>query len=785
MAEPTPSKEEVENQAFERPKYRNISKEQFKKIIESHRRFFESNERDGQRADFSLTNLQKANLAELNLKGANFRGANLQEADLRGANLQEADLRKANLQNASLAESDFYRARLCESNLQRTDLKQTYFRDATLQHADLSAATNLMPGQLAGANVSNAKLPQGIQEFKEVLEVVAETSRNSRKLFVVMLLGCAYVLLSIATTTDVRLLTNSGSSPLPIIGAQIPIVLFYLVSPFLLLGIYCYFHLYTQKLWEGLAELPAVFPDGRSLDMKAYPWLLVRLVRAQFYQLQEYRPPLSKLQKLISFFLAWMFVPLTLICLWLRYVPRQDWLGTTLHIILFTVAIWATVMFYCLAIGTLRGDKSEKALWERPLRQFRMYKRSGMAIGLGLIVLLLSLVTINGTGIHNESTDRLQFRLNDVKTWVPYALGEIHLSPYANLIDKEVSTKLSNWSQKEEDILLVKSAPLYRGNLRSARAVRAFLVKADLRDADLRNACLLYANLEKANLSGANLEGAKFRGAILRNADLSSANPQRANFEMKDLLGSDFEEDNIRKADLEEARDKLLNLPGFEDQKVDFKEAKLQKADLTNASFPGAYLGDAKLPEAKLSNANLLGADLWSAVLEKANLQGTKLQLADLEQANLEGAHLEGADLLGASLGGANLRGADLEAAYLFGADLRGANLKGAILKGAQFKMADLGGANLGEAKLSEANFLGANLEEVNLQGASLQGACLQQVEGLTVEQLSKAKTLYKAILDQELMEQIKKSHSHLLEEPYGTQEYIEDPCHTGSDSKM
>lgn len=762
MAKPAPSKQEAKKRVAERPQYSNISDQRFEEVLESHRRFLESNERDGQRADFSLTNLQKVNLSGLNLKKATFRKANLKGANLRKANLKEADLRE-------------------------TDLRQTNFHDAALQHADLAEAKNLMPGQLARANVSNAKMPQEIQEFQDVLEVVAETSRNSRKLFVVMLLGCAYVLLSIATTTDVRLLTNSGSSPLPIIGAQIPIVLFYLFSPFLLLGTYCYFHIYTQNLWEGLAELPAVFPDGRPLDMKAYPWLLTRLVRMQFHQLQDYHPPLSKLQKLTSLVLAWMLVPLTLLCLWFRYLPRQDWIGTTLHLVIFTVAVWAGMMSYRLAVGTLREDKSEKALWENPLKQFGMYKRSGMAVCLGFIVLLFSLVTINGTGIYNQDTDRLKFEPSDVKTWVPYALEKMRLSPFANLVDKEVSTKLSNWSQKENEIGLVKSAPLYRANLRSARAVRAFLVKADLRQADLSHTYLLSANLQGADLTGANLEGAKLVGANLRNAKLINANNHRANIEMKDLLGDDVNEDNLSEADLQEARNNLYSLPGFEDQKVDFTEAKLQNADLTNANFPGAYLGEADLQDAKLSSTNLLMAALYGVNLMNAELEGTKLQLADLQQANLGGAHLEGADLLGASLGGANLEGADLAGADLFGANLEGANLNGANLEGARLKMANLGGADMGEARLSLSNLLGANLEEVNLREASLEGACLQQVKGLTVAQLSKSKTLYKAKLDPKLMKQIKNFHPHLLEEPSEAHEYDEgfDPCQTESASNM
>ncbi len=55
---------------------------------------------------------------------------------------------------------------------------------------------------------------------------------------------------------------------------------FYLFAPFLLVGLYTYFHLYLQRLWESLADLPAIFPDGTPLDKKADPWLLIGLVRA-------------------------------------------------------------------------------------------------------------------------------------------------------------------------------------------------------------------------------------------------------------------------------------------------------------------------------------------------------------------------------------------------------------------------------------------------------------------------------------------------------------------------
>lgn len=53
-----------------------------------------------------------------------------------------------------------------------------------------------------------------------------------------------------------------------------------------------------------------------------------------------------------------------------------------------------------------------------------------------------------------------------------------------------------------------------------------------------------------------------------------------------------------------------------------------------------------------------------------------------------------------------------------------------------------------------------------NLQDAELRAANLEKVENLTFEQLSKAKSLYQAKLDPELMKQVKEKYPHLLEKP-------------------
>jgi len=215
--------------------------------------------------------------------------------------------------------------------------------------------------------------------------------------------------------------------------------------------------------------------------------------------------------------------------------------------------------------------------------------------------------------------------------------------------------------------------------------------------------------------------------------------------------------------------------------KTDLRRASLFEVNLENAIFLRANLSGALLGKANLSRAILLETDLSGAFLNDADLSGANLNEAflfgvHLYGANLSGAKLHGASLMEASLQGAklneaNLSGADLSEANLYGANLSKAKLFQALLHGASLSEANLNKADLFEALLNEANLSGADLSGANLYGANLSNAILcrtdlRRVLHLKVEQLSKVKTLYKAKLEPELMEQVKKDYPHLLDKP-------------------
>jgi uncharacterized protein YjbI with pentapeptide repeats len=188
-----------------------------------------------------------------------------------------------------------------------------------------------------------------------------------------------------------------------------------------------------------------------------------------------------------------------------------------------------------------------------------------------------------------------------------------------------------------------------------------------------------------------------------------------------------------------------------------------------SVDYAQVYWGD-------LSGIHLEGASLNSTVLKRADLSNSHLQNANMNYAVLQGANLERANLQGALLTGSNLQEASLYHAYLQGsyfyeADLRkavltSADLQGATLMDTNLQEANLDFANLTEAYLPGADLRRASLAQTKLEEANLKGAKLRGAKNLTIEQLSKVKTLYSAELDSKLMAQVEECCPHLRDEP-------------------
>lgn len=655
------------------------------------------------------------------------RQADLGRTDLSGMDLSGARLHKAGLQKANLAGADLRGAILREADLSGANLLRTNLQDADLRDADLSDTGILLASQLAGANLAGAILPGNGPRF-EGLNAVGEISKNARHVFLLILTACFYTLLTIATTTDPLLLTNTASFALPIIGSQIAIASYYWMAPLVLLGMYLYFHLYLQLLWDSLAGLPAVFPDGMRLDKRAYPWMLTSLVSRRMAWLRRERPPFSGLQAAISITTAWWIVPAVLIAVWLRYLVRHDWYGTSLHIIVCTLAIYAGIRFYHAANATL--GRQPQAPGPKALHAgLRSCGRIGATLGIAVVFLVVSFGAIQGVR-HEE-----ELPAGGVRLWVPHLLEGLGISPFADFFEQDISAKPDRWTE-EQGIKTVKGARLKAANLTHAQARRAFLVNADLRGANLA-----FADLREADLRGADLRNARLRAAKLHKADLSDAYLRGAGLQQVDLSGfnlgqKDLRGVSFRKANVQDVKWDNANLQGADLREVTGldPEALRRARNWVLADYSPDLLAELGLPPdhgERLQKRDLHGLSVKDANLTNARLRGF----------NLRGASLEGAGLSWTDLSGADLRGANLQGARFYKTDLRGAKLQDADLRGASLNISKpyFIGANLQNADLSSATSMSTSFEGVDLRGANLEGMqtndCWWQIEGAILDE--------------------------------------------------
>jgi uncharacterized protein YjbI with pentapeptide repeats len=147
------------------------------------------------------------------------------------------------------------------------------------------------------------------------------------------------------------------------------------------------------------------------------------------------------------------------------------------------------------------------------------------------------------------------------------------------------------------------------------------------------------------------------------------------------------------------------------------------------------------------------------------DLSSSYLGWTDLRKVNLADANLQGANLYGSGLQGANFEKAILEEVIFKDANLKGTNFQEAKLSLSEFEKASLIEAIFIKADLTGADFIEADLQRANFEKAILGGASLKGAKNLTIDQLSKANTLYQAQLDPELEKELRaKGFGHLID---------------------
>lgn len=166
-----------------------------------------------------------------------------------------------------------------------------------------------------------------------------------------------------------------------------------------------------------------------------------------------------------------------------------------------------------------------------------------------------------------------------------------------------------------------------------------------------------------------------------------------------------------------------------------------------------------RLNRHKIHEINLVNCYLPRTNLNYVNLSGSNLNSSNVTQSSLIECNLENARLNQTNFESSNLNQANMKGAYASGANFKDAfmiktNFEGAFLIKASFR-----NAFLMEANLQNCYVMGADFENASLYKADFRGA-----KGLSLDQLAKAKTLYLAKFDDEILSQIKTSLPALVD---------------------
>ena len=481
------------SQEQEKQQLHALTKEK-KKIIEDHKAWLE-NKNQGKRAK---------------LRG-DWSYVDFDGADLTGAELQRANLSYSDLSDVKLDRSDLTLANLFGASIIRTSL-----RDSKLDSTDLRCKNGPKLAQIARSDLTNAKLPEAIQEIPRLTSVQERLDRF-KKAHCSILVLYFFILLSILYLSDASIVV--GAAPILLAKQQIPVQIYFIVVPSLIVVLHFYQCHWLDRLWQDVVTLPAVFPCATSIESKMHGWVLTDLVRAFFFQFREDQDFKKRfwiatpifLWRAAAIFVLWRVSPILLAILWLKFIPRQDMPSTIFHIVVFLIIF----IHACFSI-----HKAQNVIVGRR----KVVVGAGIATNVTLVIICLIITTGAVLGVPSG-----KFKYEKPSSWLPFLSLKLGISPFpfANLRGEEISVGRMSYKMATESAEKLKSvvgASLPGRNLRFADASGAFLAKADLRGSNLKGINLRGSNLHKADLQNANLEGADFANAILVGARLDGAN---------------------------------------------------------------------------------------------------------------------------------------------------------------------------------------------------------------------------------------------------------------------
>ena len=159
----------------------------------------------------------------------------------------------------------------------------------------------------------------------------------------------------------------------------------------LFLGLWVYVHLRLNAIWKQIGNLQLVFSDWKFFEGNANSSFLIDLLWPHLPFPTDYPGPfrLGKVN-LLSFFL-WLMVPLLFFFSWSITLIARSWLFTALHILLFGVSAWISLILYGRVKSKFPYSGLPKSSFEELLRSGIKYKHY-VVLGYTGIMIVMSMV---------------------------------------------------------------------------------------------------------------------------------------------------------------------------------------------------------------------------------------------------------------------------------------------------------------------------------------------------------------------------------------------------------
>lgn len=482
-------------------------------------------------------------------------------------------------------------------------------------------------------------------DFGAAEEALNDAARRVNAVWLSFILLCVYIFIATYTVTPATLFRDAPVK-MPIFNADLPLKVYFVMAPVLILALHFYLIVLTKGLSEkidayedALKRSFKIASDRRALRARLDNSIIIRTLSSQHRDAHGGVDHASRFVGRVTMFV----MPAGLLLLTqLIFLPYQNEVMTMTHRVFiigdFLLCLWLT--------------------W--PLVPRSAYVGRLMAAALVFIAAVTSVIfaAFPGEDIYEALT---RTWAHEVTVW----LFEGPTDP-VDYIRRSGNRWFLNRLILPDDPKLAEVAASSGGvslsvrgrNFRKAVFDRSNLARVDFSAADLTEASLQGAKLEGAKfdcarpggyvtpavskcarMNGANLEStlvknAAFSGAELFGARFNNVQGSAADFSGALLVGATFQNAQLRAANFTGAGLQGSQLSNSHLQAADFSKAYMQGVDMENASLYGASFEETLLHAATFHGANIKGASFKNAALQDASLACVEFFRNDFKNAN-------------------------------------------------------------------------------------------------------------------------------------------------------